>query len=355
LDSIGLNTTASGNRSFASGELTSAEGQSSTAMGGFTSATGARSFASGSQSVATQFAATAMGNQTTASGNSSTALGFNTVASGDYSTATGYYTVASGDYSFATGNRAEANGGSSFATGQFTKANGALASSFGNNTEANQYASFAAGSNTKAIGVYSTSFGSFTIAENPSQFSIGAYNTITGGSNSGTTTESLLFVIGNGTSENNRNDAFIVRRDGNAILAGALTQNSDRRLKTNIIPLTNTLDKIEQIQGVNYNWKNTETRGTDLQLGVIAQEVKSQYPELVKEDSNGILSVNYSGLVPVLLESIKELNEKLNLAEKDNATLKAEMNTLTSKVNRILSELSIDPQEHEVENTAEKE
>jgi hypothetical protein len=44
---------------------------------------------------------------------------------------------------------------------------------------------------------------------------------------------------------------------------------------------------------------------------LLAQEVQQVYPELVKEDVNGNLSVNYNGLIPVLLESIKELKKKL--------------------------------------------
>ena len=141
----------------------------------------------------------------------------------------------------------------------------------------------------------------------------------------------------------------MILRNGNATLAGTLTQNSDRRLKTNIAPLKNSLEKINNIQGVNYTWKDTEKRGDDLQLGVIAQEVQAEYPELVTEDAQGTLSVNYTGLVPVLLEAIKELKGELSRTEatlssqqEKTDTLDKQLALLTAKVNIIASELDTD-------------
>jgi Chaperone of endosialidase len=97
---------------------------------------------------------------------------------------------------------------------------------------------------------------------------------------------------------------------GNAALAGSLIQNSDARLKTNIIPLNNTLSIINKLSGYKYYWKDAHRDSTE-QIGLLAQEIQQVLPQLVKTDDNGILSVNYSGMVPVLLQAIKEQNAKM--------------------------------------------
>ena len=98
--------------------------------------------------------------------------------------------------------------------------------------------------------------------------------------------------------------------NGNATLAGTLTQNSDRRLKKNIIPLENTLDKLQNLGAYSYQWID-ETRDQNTQIGLIAQEVEKIYPNLVKEDTNGYKSVNYIGLVPILIEALKEQQSQI--------------------------------------------
>jgi hypothetical protein len=109
---------------------------------------------------------------------------------------------------------------------------------------------------------------------------------------------------------------FYINGNGNATLAGTLTQNSDGRLKKNILPVKNALQKIIQINGYTYNWidKNIDEA---LQLGVLAQELQKVLPALVKEDTKGILSVNYSGIIPVLIEAVKEQQKLIvKLAER---------------------------------------
>ena len=84
---------------------------------------------------------------------------------------------------------------------------------------------------------------------------------------------------------------------------------SDERLKDIIEPITGALDKVCAIDGFIYKWndkapsKDTVTR----QVGVSAQTVQAILPEVVGEDENGYLGVSYSKLVPLLIESIKEL------------------------------------------------
>ena len=108
---------------------------------------------------------------------------------------------------------------------------------------------------------------------------------------------------------------MLIYSNGNAWLQGTLTQNSDVRLKKDIIPLQNSLQKIIQLNGYTYHWKN-ETLDNNLQTGVLAQEVQKLFPELVAENKDGILAVNYSGLIPVMIESIKEQQQQIDELKK---------------------------------------
>ena len=97
--------------------------------------------------------------------------------------------------------------------------------------------------------------------------------------------------------------------------------SSDERLKENIVQIPNSLDKIKQIKGVLFNWKEgygkVHPYGQNKDVGVIAQEVQQILPEIVKENvHNQFLGVRYEKLTPLLLEAIKELSKKVEELEK---------------------------------------
>jgi len=100
--------------------------------------------------------------------------------------------------------------------------------------------------------------------------------------------------------------------DGNATFSQSLTVNgnfytpSDKRLKTNIETLTNVLDKINNLRGVSFEFKDKTKYASGLQIGFIAQELLKEFPELVSLGSNGFYKVNYTQLTAVLLQAIKE-------------------------------------------------
>ena len=75
-----------------------------------------------------------------------------------------------------------------------------------------------------------------------------------------------------------------------------------------------------QLNGYTYYWQD-ETKGKNLQAGILAQEVQQLFPELVKVDKEGMLSVNYSGLIPVLVEITKELKSEIEQLKKQNAEI----------------------------------
>ena len=92
---------------------------------------------------------------------------------------------------------------------------------------------------------------------------------------------------------------------------------SDLRLKKNIETLENMLEKVLQLRGVRFEFKDSDNK--DINIGFIAQELEEFFPELVTTGSDGYKSVDYSSMTSVLLEAIKELkNENDDLKERLN-------------------------------------
>jgi len=127
---------------------------------------------------------------------------------------------------------------------------------------------------------------------------------------------SLMFIGENGnvgigtTSPSQRLTVYNGSTTGTYTTSGWL-HSSDARLKTNINLIENALEKVSEMEGVYFNWKDTDENH---QVGLIAQEVEKVLPEVVRQDDKGYYSVSYDGVVPVLIEAIKELqqhNEKL--------------------------------------------
>ena len=102
---------------------------------------------------------------------------------------------------------------------------------------------------------------------------------------------------------------------GNAVFAGDVTTNgsaSDERLKENIKPLEKGLKTIEQIKTYTFNYKN---KPQDTHPGVIAQEIEKLVPEVVYDiemEEGTRKAVRYQQLVPLLINAIKELSDKVN-------------------------------------------
>ena len=132
------------------------------------------------------------------------------------------------------------------------------------------------------------------------------------------TNPGVAFVVGNGDissstgdAGNNPSNAFVVNFDGSATLAGDLTVNSDARLKSNIVSLGSTISKLLMIDGKTYTMKSNDAIE---KIGLLAQEVQKAFPELVKQagDEDGTLSVNYQGMIPVLINAIKEQQQQID-------------------------------------------
>ncbi len=168
-----------------------------------------------------------------------------------------------------------------------------------------------------------------------------------------------LFVIRHDTNSAS-NPFFIVTKDGRVgvgtntpvmkfeidypTASPAFVVTSDIRLKKDIVPLSregNVLDKIENLHGVYYYWNETYRsmgKGNDRrQIGLIAQEVMDQFPELVYEwaDGSGYYMVDYEKMVPILLEAIKELKSQLDQEQMKNSQLQSRINQLEQEIEEI--------------------
>ncbi|WP_413943349.1 tail fiber domain-containing protein [Bdellovibrio sp. HCB-162] len=121
------------------------------------------------------------------------------------------------------------------------------------------------------------------------------------------------FVVGytiGGAPGGTFNNAFWVKADGNGWMAGTLTQASDARLKKNVRPLENSLEKILRLDGVTYNWIDPR-KPASTQMGLIAQDVEKEFPEVVANNMDGYKSIAYQNLVAPIISAIKELYTKV--------------------------------------------
>ena len=84
--------------------------------------------------------------------------------------------------------------------------------------------------------------------------------------------------------------------------------SSDIALKKNIKPIESALDKVKQLNGITYNW--TDEHMPNREAGVVAQEVQKVLPEIVTTREDGYLAIRYERLVPLLIEAIKELEQR---------------------------------------------
>ena len=107
--------------------------------------------------------------------------------------------------------------------------------------------------------------------------------------------------------------------------AFGITDSSDIRWKKNITNLETPLDKLAKLRGVRYQWNQEaypdKNFAPGMQIGIIAQELEEQYPELVDIDSDGYKSIQYGKLTAVLLEGIKELKQENDILKQRIASL----------------------------------
>ena len=92
--------------------------------------------------------------------------------------------------------------------------------------------------------------------------------------------------------------------------------SSDKRLKDNIKPIENPIDKIKQIGGYSFDWNDKQDiyKGSD--FGVIAQEIEKVLPSLVQDREDGYKGVKYDKIVSLLIEAIKDQQKQIDELKK---------------------------------------
>jgi hypothetical protein len=122
-------------------------------------------------------------------------------------------------------------------------------------------------------------------------------------------------LLGTGTD----NGSDLLQVDGGILATGDVTAygSSDARLKTNLEPIANAVDKVNTLTGYTFNW-NEQAVGKDTtvrEAGIIAQDVDAVLPEVVTTRKDGYMAVKYEKIVPLLIEAIKEQDDKIKRLE----------------------------------------
>jgi hypothetical protein len=295
---------------------------------------------------------------TVGGGEQNWATGFNSVVGGGYlnqATATysmipgGYYCYASGIAGLAAGNRAVAGYNGCFVWSDFSADQDFSA------TAANQFCIRAQG------GIVVESFGNVSIYTGVGTTDAGRYvqllNSPKAPSASGLKAGGVLVSDSYAYANPGKNDLVVkgtlgvgypspapytMAVNGNVYaLNGYLS--SDARYKTNISTLTNALDCILNLRGVSFDWRKNEFKEVNFssgrQVGLIAQEVETVLPELVKTDRNGHRALAYSSVIPILVEGMKEQQAQIVAQRKRIEELEDEkagrMNDLQAQIDEL--------------------
>ncbi|MFT6336473.1 MAG: hypothetical protein ACJATI_003232 [Halioglobus sp.] len=128
-------------------------------------------------------------------------------------------------------------------------------------------------------------------------------------------------------------NSFFASKDG----GGSWSDNSDRRLKKNIVDLdaNEMLAKMLELQGVNYEWNDNKTgriRQEGVKYGFIAQNIGEVFPDFISEDDKGYLVTAYGNYDAMLVECIRALNDKITKLETENANLKGDKSSIEKRL-----------------------
>ncbi len=104
-----------------------------------------------------------------------------------------------------------------------------------------------------------------------------------------------------------------IEASGDVIAFGS----SDERLKDNIQPISEPLYKLSKVGGYTFDWNDKQDTYKGNDVGVVAQEIEEVLPQLVTTRDTGYKAVKYEKIVPLLIESIKELQKKVEDIEKN--------------------------------------
>ncbi|HMV41587.1 MAG TPA: tail fiber domain-containing protein [Leptospiraceae bacterium] len=139
------------------------------------------------------------------------------------------------------------------------------------------------------------------------------------------------------------NDLIAKDSTGQNLNIGDFTA-SDKRLKKDIIPIIGALDKIKELSAVYFNWDRSVKRVSDYsekrQLGLIAQEIEKQIPEIVSIDSFGYKRMEYTKMIPVLVSATQEQQKEIERLSSNLISAREENSQLRKRLERVESVLA---------------
>ena len=365
---------AEGEETKATGKYSHAEGYQSTSYGGVaghvegykTISRFNAGHAEGWQCISNADYAHAEGYQTESSGPASHTEGKETKTTGDFAHAEGLQTEASGYITHAEGFKSKASSRSAHAEGEETEATGDYSHAEGFKSKASSRSAHAEGEETEATGKYSHAAGDHTIADKDAMTVVGKYNktgisnalfVVGNGTSTGAGRSNILEVTANGVKINGRLDVSSLSVGGTVISANPIKPGNDKLLSSertteisspsesnvarrstrtenqeNIVPdntfsdirkknvisdisLEKAYDMIDKCQTILYTLKDDPMQRE--QIGLIAQEVREFFPEIVREDHEGFLSLDYARITVVLLKVMKNLIDRISKLERE--------------------------------------
>ena len=152
--------------------------------------------------------------------------------------------------------------------------------------------------------------------------------------------------------------AYRLTINGKGLASGGIWENSDIKLKKDILPVEGALDKVLKLNGVSYEWKrDKDFEGETLEalttdedgkikddkyrdlpegrtLGVIAQELENVLPEAVNTGEDGIKAVSYTKIIPVLIEAMKEQQKQITDQQKEITKQQKEIEKMKDMISK---------------------
>ncbi len=119
-------------------------------------------------------------------------------------------------------------------------------------------------------------------------------------------------------------DLMTIDNTGNMTVAGDVVVNSDARLKQNIETISNALAMIQELSGKAYEWKANLGRDDKQHYGFLAQDVEQVIPDVVSE-SDGVKSVNYQAILPILVNAMQEQQQQIEQQQQEIELLKQQI------------------------------
>ena len=167
--------------------------------------------------------------------------------------------------------------------------------------------------NSVSGGLTMTSSGAVNLASSSSTLTMTSGGTVNLATNNNTGAVNIG-TLGNRTTTIgvNSGTSKVILDSVDVQITNGFTTTSDIRLKENFEPMSNALELVSQLNGTYYTWKKDAGTDKPRKLGFIAQEVEKIIPELVKTDSEGMKSVDYVSVIPVLVEALKHQQKQID-------------------------------------------